>query len=195
MKMKIMLNILTQQRIKIAPKPGVKFRILNESKGYAVQSTRVQIDKEKYSVQEFSNYILKYVPSEQKLDSQIIEIPDKCPICGSQAKKELLSEQNNQVNFEKYIRCTGGFSCSSQAKERLKHFVSKEAFDIDGLGEKQINDFFDMGLIKSPTDIFSLEKRYKNNPPKIWIYTSGSKSKINTIKDSAIKLFKAILNT
>ena len=49
-----------------------------------------------------------------------------------------------------------------------------------------------MGLIKSPTDIFSLEKRYKNNPPKIWIYTSGPKSKINTIKDSAIKLFKAI---
>ncbi len=136
--------------------------------------------------------VIEVIKSKRKKNSKIIEIPNKCPICGSQAEKELLSEQNNQVNFEKYIRCTGGFSCSSQAKERLKHFVSKEAFDIDGLGEKQINDFFDMGLIKSPTDIFSLEKRYKNNPPKIWIYNSGPKSKINTIKDSAIKLFKAI---
>ena len=49
-----------------------------------------------------------------------------------------------------------------------------------------------MGLIKNPVDIFSLENKHKNNPPKIWIYTSGPKSKINTIKDSAIKLFKAI---
>ena len=49
-----------------------------------------------------------------------------------------------------------------------------------------------MGIIRDPTDIFSLEQTYRQNPPKIWIYSSGSKSKINTIKDSAIKLFKAI---
>lgn len=136
--------------------------------------------------------VIQVIKSKRKKNSEIIKVPVKCPICGSQAKRDILSEQNNKTNYEKYIRCTGGFSCSSQAKERLKHFVSKEAFDIDGLGEKQINDFYDMGLIKNPVDIFSLENKHKNNPPKIWIYTSGPKSKINTIKDSAIKLFKSI---
>ena len=93
---------------------------------------------------------------------------------------------------EKYIRCTGEFKCSSQVIERIKHFSSKSAFDIDGLGEKQINDYYSEKLIKSPVDIFYLEKKYKDNPPPFWRYTSGSKTKIGTIKDSALKLFEAI---
>ena len=137
--------------------------------------------------------VIEVIKSKRKDSLREIKIPNKCPVCGSPTEKKLLSDKDGKkMSYEKYIRCTGGFTCSSQVKERLKHFVSKEAFDIDGLGEKQVNDYFDMGLIKDPIDIFSLEKKYRDNPPNIWVYTSGSKSKINTIKDSAVKLFKAI---
>ena len=136
--------------------------------------------------------VIEVIKSKRKKKTKEINTPKNCPVCKSYAYREILTENKGVKTYEKYIRCTGGFTCSSQAKERLKHFVSKEGFDIDGLGDKQINDYFDMGIIRDPTDIFSLEQTYRQNPPKIWIYSSGSKSKINTIKDSAIKLFKAI---
>ena len=136
--------------------------------------------------------VIEVIKSKRKKENKEIKVPKNCPVCNSDAYREILTENKGVITYEKYIRCTGGFTCSSQAKERLKHFVSKEGFDIDGLGDKQINDYFDMGIIKDPTDIFSLEQTYRKNPPQIWVYSSGSKSKINTIKDSAIKLFKAI---
>ncbi len=136
--------------------------------------------------------VIEVIKSKRKKENKEIKVPKNCPVCNSNAYREILTENKGAITYEKYIRCTGGFTCSSQAKERLKHFVSKEGFDIDGLGDKQINDYFDMGIIKDPTDIFSLEQTYRKNPPQIWVYSSGSKSKINTIKDSAIKLFKAI---
>ena len=136
--------------------------------------------------------VIEVIKSKRKKENKEIKVPKNCPVCNSDAYREILTENKGAITYEKYIRCTGGFTCSSQAKQRLKHFVSKEGFDIDGLGDKQINDYFDMGIIKDPTDIFSLEQTYRKNPPQIWVYSSGSKSKINTIKDSAIKLFKAI---
>ena len=76
--------------------------------------------------------------------------PDKCPECGAHAVRE---------EDEAIRRCTGGLTCPAQAKERLKHFVSKDAFDIVGLGNKVIEEFYDDGILKNPADIFTLEER------------------------------------
>ena len=76
--------------------------------------------------------------------------PDHCPECGSEAVAE-----EGEVD----VRCTGGLICPAQRTERLKHFVSRAALDIDGLGEKTIDQFFALGWLESPADIFRLKAR------------------------------------
>lgn len=76
--------------------------------------------------------------------------PDHCPACGSEAVRE---------EGEAVRRCTGGLICPAQAVERLRHFVSRDAFDIEGLGERNLQSFFDDGSIRSPVDIFTFEAR------------------------------------
>lgn len=73
--------------------------------------------------------------------------PDQCPICHSPAPRSA---------DEAIRRCSGGFTCSAQAVERLKHFVSRDAFDIEGMGEKHIQAFFEKQLIATPADLFKL---------------------------------------
>lgn len=106
--------------------------------------------------------------------------PDICPICGSLAK----SYEDDVV-----IRCTGGINCQAQIIEGLKHFVSKNAFDIDGLGEKQIEKFYNENRIRNFADIFYLEEReniikkiYDENKERNLFYkleTMPSNHKIN----------------
>ena len=76
--------------------------------------------------------------------------PDHCPECGSEAVAE-----EGEVD----VRCTGGLICPAQRTERLKHFVSRAALDIEGLGEKTIDEFFALGWLESPADIFRLKVR------------------------------------
>ncbi|MGH1403656.1 MAG: NAD-dependent DNA ligase LigA [Alphaproteobacteria bacterium] len=89
-----------------------------------------------------------------KTASPEFEYPNTCPECGAQAMRE---------EGEAIRRCSGGLTCPKQAIERLKHFVSRLAFDMDGLGDKIIQSFWDDGLIKSPADIFELEDRNKGS--------------------------------
>lgn len=76
--------------------------------------------------------------------------PDHCPECGSEAVA---------AEGEVDVRCTGGLICPAQRTERLKHFVSRGALDIEGLGEKTIEQFFALGWLESPADIFRLKRR------------------------------------
>ena len=103
--------------------------------------------------------------------------PTVCPVCGSHAVREI---NPNTGKEDAVSRCTGGLICPAQRVERLKHFVSRNAFDIEGLGEKNIQTFYDEGLIQSPPDIFTLAARDADAEEKLseregWGETSAQK--------------------
>ncbi|WP_037279322.1 NAD-dependent DNA ligase LigA [Rubellimicrobium mesophilum] len=106
------------------------------------------------------------------------QFPTTCPQCGSAA----IREAGDAVR-----RCTGGMACPAQAIEKLKHFVSRNAFDIEGLGAKQIELFFNDPLlpIREPADIFTMEERDRRNPERL-------QDRLGYGPVSANKLFRAI---
>ena len=99
--------------------------------------------------------VVSVVLDHRKADSVAYDFPKTCPVCGSHAVREADASGKE----DKARRCTGGLVCPAQAVERLRHFVGRDALDIEGFGERQIEAFYLDGLVKRPQDIFTLEAR------------------------------------
>jgi DNA ligase (NAD+) len=108
--------------------------------------------------------ILAVVLEKRPPGAKRYEFPHVCPICGSAALREI-DEKTGEADVVR--RCTGTLVCPAQAVEGLKHFVSRNAFDIEGLGEKLIELFFAEGLIRTPADIFTLKARDGQGRPPL----------------------------
>ncbi|MGQ0675394.1 MAG: NAD-dependent DNA ligase LigA [Rhodospirillales bacterium] len=93
--------------------------------------------------------VVRVVEDKRPRGAKRFAFPEKCPVCGSKAARE---------EGEAVRRCTAGLTCPAQAVERLRHFVGRAAMDIDGLGWESIQQLFDLGYLKSPADIYRLER-------------------------------------
>ena len=101
--------------------------------------------------------ILGFVADRRPADAKPYHFPHECPVCRSHAVRE----ERASGKLDAVRRCTGGLICAAQRVERLKHFASRNAFDIEGLGDKIIAEFYADELIQWPHDIFTLEERDK----------------------------------
>ncbi len=128
--------------------------------------------------------IVEVLVDKRPRGARIYKFPEICPVCGSHAIRE---------DGEAVRRCTGGLICPAQAVERLRHFVSRNAMDIEGLGEKQIEALFESGVVRQPADIFTLEARQKRGEIDLFTYRekkSGERTPTN--QKSVENLFSAI---
>ncbi len=126
--------------------------------------------------------IVRVLPDRRPKGARIYKMPETCPICGSHAAREINPKTGEP---EVARRCSNRLSCPAQAVERLRHFAARDAFDIEGMGEKTVREFFDDGLLKEPADIFRLEKRYAKGEKAIAAREGWG-------EQSAAKLFAAI---
>ncbi|TRB26121.1 NAD-dependent DNA ligase LigA [Rhizobium rhizogenes] len=112
--------------------------------------------------------IVDVVLEKREASSVSYEFPKTCPVCGSHAVRDI-NEKTGKVDA--VTRCTGGFICRAQATEHLKHFVSRNAYDIEGLGSKQIDFFFESDdpalQVRTAPDIFTLERRQQSSLSKL----------------------------
>ncbi len=92
--------------------------------------------------------VARIVPDKRPADAKQIVIPSNCPVCDSTVE---------HIEGEAVARCTGGLFCPAQKKEAIKHFASRKALDIDGLGDKLVEQLFDEALIKNVSDLYSLD--------------------------------------
>ncbi|MGN0919533.1 MAG: NAD-dependent DNA ligase LigA [Alphaproteobacteria bacterium] len=117
--------------------------------------------------------VVRVILEKRPKASQPFQFPTTCPVCGAHAMRE---------GADAVTICTGGLTCPAQAMERLKHFVSKDALDIEGLGDKNIEQFYHLGWILNPVDIFTLQEKHALD--LLALEGWGQKS--------ALKLFEAI---
>jgi DNA ligase (NAD+) len=126
--------------------------------------------------------IVGIVAGKRSKGAKPYRFPARCPVCDSHAVRET-NEKTGKIDVVR--RCTGGLICPAQRVERLKHFVSRNAFDIEGMGEKNIQAFYDDKIIQSPEDIFTLQARDATG-------TSKLEAREGWGAQSAKKLFTAI---
>ncbi|PKG99725.1 NAD-dependent DNA ligase LigA [Paraglaciecola sp. MB-3u-78] len=112
--------------------------------------------------------VVSVIVEQRPEDARDIVFPKTCPICDSAIEK---------LEDEAIARCTGGLYCAAQLKESMKHFASRKAFDIDGLGDKIIEQLVDQKLVKTPADFFKLEFMQISNLERM-----GEKSAANLIQ-------------
>lgn len=91
--------------------------------------------------------VVRVVFEHRKADAKIISAPTHCPVCQTEIER---------VKGESAIRCPGGLHCAAQRKEMIRHFASRKAMDIEGLGDKLVEQLVDVNLIKTPADLFQL---------------------------------------
>lgn len=125
--------------------------------------------------------IVRVVEEKRPKSAKAFKFPETCPVCGSHAVRELDASGAESAAR----RCTGGLICPAQAAERLKHFVSRDAFDIEGFGSKHVDAFLADKLIAHPSDIFLLEEKFGTGPKAIAAREGWG-------PQSAAKLFAAI---
>jgi len=100
--------------------------------------------------------IVKVLTDKRPKNAKPYKFPTLCPVCGSHAVREV-DEKTGKVDVDR--RCTGGLICDAQTVERLKYFVARDGFDIEGLGGTMIELFHEKGLLKEPADIFALTEK------------------------------------
>jgi DNA ligase (NAD+) len=132
--------------------------------------------------------VVEVVLDERPAEATPFVFPSLCPVCGSHAVRET-NEKTGKVDV--VSRCTGGLICPAQARERLKHFVSRNAFDIEGLDDKRIDAFYADGRIVRPSDIFTLAKRDSRSTTKL-VDQEGWKEKSVTNLFAAIEARRSI---
>ena len=92
--------------------------------------------------------VVRVVPERRPADARQVVLPGSCPVCGSPVVRS---------GEEAAARCSGGYSCAAQRREALRHFASRRALDIEGLGDKLVGQLVDVGLVRQPSDLFGLQ--------------------------------------
>ncbi|GJM03956.1 MAG: DNA ligase [Rhodomicrobium sp.] len=127
--------------------------------------------------------VVEVMLNKRAADLPRFEFPTRCPVCGTKAERAI-DPKTGRTDAAR--RCLGGFGCPAQAKEQLKHFVSRSAYDIEGLGDKQIDAFYEDELVREPADIFTLAQRDEASP------LTSLKNRDGWGEKSVSKLFAAI---
>jgi DNA ligase (NAD+) len=125
--------------------------------------------------------VVEVVLDKRPPSSEPFKFPETCPVCGSAALREI-DEKTGEADVVR--RCTGHLVCPAQAVEGLKHFCSRNAFDIEGLGDKQIELFFKEGLIRTPADIFTLRARDGQGRPPLRDWEGFGETSVRNLFDA-----------
>lgn len=103
--------------------------------------------------------VVQVVTERRPADARAVSIPENCPVCGSHVERtQLVKRSKGKESFVEgsIYRCVGRLACAAQLKQAIIHFVSRRAMDIEGLGEKSVEQLVDEGLVRSPADLYTL---------------------------------------